>query len=269
MADNVGYTPGAGATIAADDIGGILFQRIKVTWGPDGTANDADTASGKPLPVQLRLSTGEVLGVKEDAASADADSLMPVAAKRQDTPVADSGTDGDYETLRMFAGMLWTWAMSLGGTVQTDITRPADTNAYAANDNFSDSTSAPTSGGFTLTNCVRKSGGSAVLTDMWICSSNPAGGLQGEIWLFETSVTNINDNAAFAISDSEIKTVVAKIPFTLVADTNNAGVHVQNINCFVTASGSRNLRYLVKVKAAYTPISAEVLTVKAKFLWAD
>jgi hypothetical protein len=49
MADNVGYTPGSGATIAADDIGGILFQRVKPVWGVDGVAQDVNETT--PLPV--------------------------------------------------------------------------------------------------------------------------------------------------------------------------------------------------------------------------
>jgi len=49
MADNVGYTPGSGATIAADDIGGILYQRIKPVTGGDGVANDVSDAN--PMPV--------------------------------------------------------------------------------------------------------------------------------------------------------------------------------------------------------------------------
>jgi hypothetical protein len=48
MADNVGYTPGSGATIAADDIGGILYQRIKPVTGGDGVANDVSDAN--PMP---------------------------------------------------------------------------------------------------------------------------------------------------------------------------------------------------------------------------
>ena len=48
MADNVGYTPGSGATIAADDINGALHQRIKLGVGPDGTA--VDVSSDAPLP---------------------------------------------------------------------------------------------------------------------------------------------------------------------------------------------------------------------------
>jgi len=59
LADNVAITAGSGTTIASDDIGGgVQVQRVKTTWGPDGTANDADVASGKPLPVQHRVSDG-------------------------------------------------------------------------------------------------------------------------------------------------------------------------------------------------------------------
>jgi hypothetical protein len=49
MPDNVGYTPGAGASIAADDIGGVLHQRVKVGIGADGTAVDVSEAN--PMPV--------------------------------------------------------------------------------------------------------------------------------------------------------------------------------------------------------------------------
>ena len=49
MADNVGYTPGVGATIAADDIGGILYQKVTMIHGADGIAHE--TADSNPLPV--------------------------------------------------------------------------------------------------------------------------------------------------------------------------------------------------------------------------
>jgi hypothetical protein len=51
MADNVAYTPGAGATIAADDIGGVLYQRVKVTHGVDGVAHE--TSDSNPYPVKV------------------------------------------------------------------------------------------------------------------------------------------------------------------------------------------------------------------------
>lgn len=51
MPDNVGYTPGTGATVAADDIGGILYQRIKIAEGADGSATDVSAAN--PMPVSV------------------------------------------------------------------------------------------------------------------------------------------------------------------------------------------------------------------------
>ena len=49
MSDNVGYTPGSGATVAADNVGGNLHQRVKISVGADGVAADASATT--PLPV--------------------------------------------------------------------------------------------------------------------------------------------------------------------------------------------------------------------------
>ena len=54
MADNVAYTPGSGAIIAADDIGGVLHQRIKLTMGPDGV-NQGDVQGATTDPVGNEL----------------------------------------------------------------------------------------------------------------------------------------------------------------------------------------------------------------------
>jgi hypothetical protein len=49
MADNVGYTPGTGATVAADEIAGVLHQRVKLGIGDDGVA--VDVSATNPLPI--------------------------------------------------------------------------------------------------------------------------------------------------------------------------------------------------------------------------
>ena len=49
MAANVGYTPGTGALVAADEIAGVLHQRIKLGIGEDGEAVDVSAAN--PLPI--------------------------------------------------------------------------------------------------------------------------------------------------------------------------------------------------------------------------
>lgn len=64
MADNIGYTPGTGATIAADEIGGVLHQRVKIGIGADGTATDISTSNPMPAnltaPIEVSATTGTV-----------------------------------------------------------------------------------------------------------------------------------------------------------------------------------------------------------------
>jgi hypothetical protein len=50
MADNVGYTPGSGAIIATDDVGGVQHQRIKISLGSDGV-DDGMVSSANPMPI--------------------------------------------------------------------------------------------------------------------------------------------------------------------------------------------------------------------------
>lgn len=250
MADNV-TLPGTGEAVATDDIGGAQYQRVKIT---DGTAD----------------STTHLKIAAEDAAHASGDTGIMALAVRQATPANLSGTDGDYEPLQVNNGALWVSPLGFPVTVQTDITRPADTTAYAVNDALSDSTTSPTSGGFTLVNIARKSGGSVLITDMMIASSaDPATTLQGEVFLFNQAVTNINDNAAFAVSDTEIKTCVGRVGFALEDVGNNGFYHAQNLNILATCSGSDDLRFLIRVKNAYTPASGEVITVTVKAIQLD
>lgn len=59
MADNIGYTPGYGAQIAADEVNGALVQRVKPAIGVDGQA--VDVSSTNPMPVNLTQDLIDVL----------------------------------------------------------------------------------------------------------------------------------------------------------------------------------------------------------------
>lgn len=59
IADNVELDSGSGgATLAADEIGGIHHQRVKVEWGADGAAND--TAVATPFPIAQQPANDQV-----------------------------------------------------------------------------------------------------------------------------------------------------------------------------------------------------------------
>lgn len=65
MADDVVVSPASGpggATVAADDVSGIYFQRVKIALGADGTHN-GDVAAGNPMPISGAV-TGPVTDVQ-------------------------------------------------------------------------------------------------------------------------------------------------------------------------------------------------------------
>jgi len=75
MADNVGITPGTGATAAADEIDGALHQRVKITVGSDGVSRgDVDVTN--PMPVR-----------QDDLGS------IEQAAEQLNTALVDTGND--------------------------------------------------------------------------------------------------------------------------------------------------------------------------------
>lgn len=52
MPDNLGYTPGSGATVATDEVGGLHYQRVKPVISDDGVA-PVDVSANNPMPVQV------------------------------------------------------------------------------------------------------------------------------------------------------------------------------------------------------------------------
>lgn len=58
MADNVGYTPGVGATVAADDVGGVLYQVVKLDVGGNGVSSALSTSNRLPVSLPASGSDG-------------------------------------------------------------------------------------------------------------------------------------------------------------------------------------------------------------------
>lgn len=126
MADNFDVTPGTGRTVATDLIAGVDYQRVKATWGPDGTANDADVATGKPLPVQMRSATGLIpIGEPTDAknAATDTTSVSLISVLKQLS---------DYlATLATNSAAATPAGSAVIGKTGVDQTNPGTTNAVS------------------------------------------------------------------------------------------------------------------------------------------
>lgn len=94
MADNVTVTAGSGTTIAADDIGGVMYQRVKSCWGADGSAND--TSATNPLPASLTN-----LEKAEDSVHITGDKGVMALGVVTTGFVGTSSTDQDYAALSL------------------------------------------------------------------------------------------------------------------------------------------------------------------------
>lgn len=95
MADNVGFTPGTGALIAADEIAGVLHQRAKMQFGADGSATDVSATD--PMPVTMSgVSTESTMAAL--VASLDALSAK-VSACNTGAVVLDAATLAALETI--------------------------------------------------------------------------------------------------------------------------------------------------------------------------
>ncbi len=87
MADNIAITPGSGATIATDDVGGVQYQRVKVAHGADGSATDVSSAA--PLPTVQQADTPSVTSV---SAATSATTILAAAAGRRGASVYNDST---------------------------------------------------------------------------------------------------------------------------------------------------------------------------------
>ena len=160
-----------------------------------------------------------------------------------------------------------TFARTTGRTIKATFTRPNDTTAYAAGDVVCNSTSAPvimTFSGAVNTDFQMGIIAQATLVD----SSNVATKLDAELWLFDTTITMDNDNAAFTPTDAELLTLVGIVPFSTaywkVGDSSsNAVCHVQGLSIPFNVVHASNALYGVLVaRNAYVPTAQEVFTVR-------
>lgn len=76
MADNVDITPGAGATVATDEVGGFHYQKIKIAFGANDSATNVTSVSGLPVEIiAAALPTGAATSAKQDTGNSSLASI--------------------------------------------------------------------------------------------------------------------------------------------------------------------------------------------------
>lgn len=127
MADNVGYTPGSGALVAADEIDGILFQRVKMTHGADGTA--VDVSAEAPLPVLDSYAADELSRIH--ALLSSPQGYDRSIQRQRVTALVESGTITAVTTVTTVTGVTTLAnAAALGGDQAQLLTRGSNLSAW-------------------------------------------------------------------------------------------------------------------------------------------
>lgn len=151
--------------------------------------------------------------------------------------------------------------VSVGGMaaiIETGYTRPADTTQYAAGDVVAESTSAATI--LTFPVARTETGAGVIRAATFVDSSAEATKPDFDLYLFDTTVVMEQDNAAWAPSDTEMKTCLGVISF---AGTNfktgngNGIIHVNGLHIPFVTQGGVNLYGIVVARNTYTPVSGE------------
>lgn len=147
-------------------------------------------------------------------------------------------------------------------SVQTSVTRTADTNAYTANDAIADATTSPSRLTFTDPAARAGEGGtilSVVVTSSIVATTN----VDITLLLFDEAITALEDNAAVDVSDSEIQTLVGSVSI-LSSDWKvlaNNKYAVKSVSIPFVTGESNILDAAIRVDTGHTPASAEVYTI--------
>ncbi|RWF44309.1 MAG: hypothetical protein EOS65_02725 [Mesorhizobium sp.] len=258
MADNTTITPGTGATVAADDVGGALHQRVKVSLGADGSATDMLGGAG-----------AVAAGVQRVTLASDDPAVAALGATSGVAVVTDAnGTIQQY--LRGLVKLLITSGTvvlgagtSLIGKVKTPfftaasatLTRPTNnTTTYAANEEVSAATPA------SLSVTVADANDNPVTLERIRVSSTDTGfgGKAIRVWAYNGATTAGTDNAAFSTTRANL---IGTFSGTLRACSDGAfGVLVPDEGSRIVtlpASGAKTIQLRLQTLDAAVPSAGQ------------
>lgn len=124
MADNVDVTPGAGATIGTDDVGGVQYQVVKIGVGADGVMGLVTLANPLPVGVAVRNDADGVPLVPDSFPSplmTDEGGRLKVSTK----PATYDDITGGITAIQATIG-----TPVAGGTVAGDVSRASNIMAF-------------------------------------------------------------------------------------------------------------------------------------------
>jgi hypothetical protein len=160
-----------------------------------------------------------------------------------------------------------------GHTTGVSVTRPANTTTYTTGDVIGTAVTAT----LIIPNASFGEFDAGIIQQVIVSSSAyVAVAPTLELWLFDTVVADIADNAAFAPTDTEMATLIGivelptadwKIGAPTAGAGGNAVCVADNVSIpFNTKKGTSKIYGVLVVRNAYEPISGEVFTVRMQVI---
>jgi hypothetical protein len=275
MADNVAITAGSGTTIGTDDIGGgVQIQRVKITWGVDGTATDASASNPVPVsgtfwqatqPVSLAsqpLPTGASTSAKQPALGTAGTASTDVITVQGITSMTALKVDGSAVTQPVQVGK--------SVIISANFTRPADTTAYALGDLVANSTTAGSVTPLSFSNVVRVNGVGALVRKAKLRTGNTTlSNASFRIHFYATTETlSVGDNTAIVLPDTANYRGTIDITFDKAFSDGATGFGIPAVgdSILVNPASGTSLFAIIEARAAYVPTSAQVFTVELEIL---
>ena len=271
MADNISVSQGSGVTVAADDVSGVLFQRVKVAAGADGAAVDVSAAAPFPVYLATVANTQPVSGtVTANAGSgtfAVSASSLPLpsgasTAANQSSILASLGAIGDSAWASgngSHTALLKTLATAALDTTTDSpvivhtpsdvisITPTLDTSIYASGDTLFTATA--------ITGAVRANDLRCALQSICVIDKDdqkPA----VRLLFFKAAVTFGTLNDAPSLSDADAANYLGHVDIAAADYVDLGGVSVacaKNIGLMLEAASGTTTVYVAGMLTAGTP----------------
>ena len=256
-----------------------------VQLAPDGTGKKADMSSltvGANTVYRQRMNLADptvaaALALVMNSAPAGTEYGLVV---RQAGPIgalaAGSAIIGKVTTDQTTHGTSDLVAADLMGkalTINSSLTRPANTTAYTANQVISASTTVGTYQ--TFANAARVAAGSGMIVGVNLLDEvNATTPLAPVLFLFNAAPASaLNDGAALTLSNADGILLIAAIPLVssyllnASASPNGARLYTaQGLNIAYKLASGTSLYGVLMANAAYTPVSGEVLVTQLQVL---
>lgn len=221
MVDNFAFTEGSGKTGAADDIGGVLYPRVKIAQGADGSATDVSSAA--PLQVSLANHGANATAVKVDGSAV----TQPVSGTVTANLAAGTNNIGDVDIVTVPAPLSTTGGGTEAAALRVTLANDS-TGVVSVDDN---------GGSLTVDGTVAVTGVSTVAEQQ--TQTTHLATIAGDTTAIETAVQLIDD-AIFAedVPATAADKGIAVLAVRRDADTTLVGADNDYANLQVNVSGA-------------------------------